>query len=80
MEHQTDPVTSWLTHLFFAHKRLVALLKQFLETILVNCTYKTNRFWLPLFVIVGVTSLNITFYATFAFLAQEKELDYSWAL
>ncbi len=69
-----------LTYLFFAQKRLLALLEQFLETILANYTYKTNQFCFLFFVMIGVTSLNMTFYVAFAFLPYEEEGDYVWAL
>ena len=45
-----------------------------------DCTYKTNRFHLPLLDIVGSTGLNTTFYAGYVFLAEESEQDYYWAL
>lgn len=45
-----------------------------------DCTYKTNKYKLPLLVIVGHTSLGITFYVGFAFLAKEKKADCLWVL
>lgn len=45
-----------------------------------DCTYKTNRYKLPLLVITGVTALNISFYIAFAFLLNETTKDYVWVL
>src|SRR3954452_19142819 len=45
-----------------------------------DCTYKTNRFHMPLLDILGSTGLNRTFFAAFIFLSSEKEEDYSYAL
>ena len=42
-----------------------------------DCTYKTNRFKLPLMVISGQTALHTTFYVAFAFIAKEKMEDYT---
>ena len=45
-----------------------------------NCTYKTNRYRMPLFVITGQTGLNTTFYVAFAFMTSEHTEDYQWVL
>lgn len=41
-----------------------------------DCTYKTNRYRIPLFVITDQTGLNITFYVAFAFVISEQVDDY----
>lgn len=74
------PSTNQVRHLFFAHARSVSFVKDFLEVPLLDCTYKMNRFKMPLLVMVGISYLNTTFYLGFAFLAEEKEEDYKWAL
>ncbi|XP_058189257.1 uncharacterized protein LOC131306846 [Rhododendron vialii] len=45
-----------------------------------DCTYKTNRYRFPLLHIVGVTSIERTFSAAFAFIDREKEENYTWVL
>ena len=45
-----------------------------------GCTYKTNRFGLPLLNIVGITSTYSTFNAGFVFLREETTEWYTWAL
>ncbi|KAK9104797.1 hypothetical protein Scep_021641 [Stephania cephalantha] len=66
--------------LFFTHLTSLQLLRYFPHMLIVDCTYKTNRFKYPLLEIVGVTSTSMTFIAVHAFLAKEKMSDYEWAL
>ena len=55
-------------------------LECFPEVLIIDCTYKTNRYKLPLLDIVGQTNINLTFYAGFGLLAAEDEVHYSWAI
>jgi hypothetical protein len=48
--------------------------------LVMDCTYRTKRFKMPLLNVVSVTSCNTTFFSCFAFLSQETEINYSWAL
>ncbi|XP_038688751.1 uncharacterized protein LOC119987917 [Tripterygium wilfordii] len=72
--------TNQLEELFFAHPGSLELLRAFPHVLLMDATYKTNRFKMPLFEIVGVTSTNMTFCIGFVFLQSEKEDNYTWAL
>ena len=45
-----------------------------------DCTYKTNKFRLPLLVIQGVTPTHSSFIVGFAFILKETEEDYTWAM
>ena len=47
---------------------------------LIDCTYKTNKFNIPLMNVVGITATYATFNAGFAFLHAENEERYTWAL
>nr|CAG8652006.1 14323_t:CDS:1 [Entrophospora candida] len=69
-----------ITHLFFAHRISIALTRTYPVVLLLDCTYKTNRYRMPLLNVVGMTSFNTTFFSCFAFLKDEKEADYEWAL
>ncbi|XP_021840674.2 protein FAR1-RELATED SEQUENCE 5-like [Spinacia oleracea] len=69
-----------LTHVFFAHPRSIMLAKTYSSVFVMDCTYKTNKYGMPLLDIIGMTSLNKSFYAAFVFLQNEKEEDYVWAL
>jgi MULE transposase domain len=46
---------------------------------LMDCTYKTNRFGMPLLDIVGITATNTTFYVGFAFPSDEKQPSYQFS-
>ncbi|KAK0368430.1 mutator-like element, partial [Colletotrichum limetticola] len=47
---------------------------------LLDCTYKTNKYGMPLLDIVGVDACQRSFCIAFAFLSGETEDDYTWAL
>ncbi|XP_022841839.1 protein FAR-RED ELONGATED HYPOCOTYL 3-like [Olea europaea var. sylvestris] len=66
--------------LFWAHPYSVDLLQAFPRVIIMDCTYKINRYRLPLLEIVGVTSIDLTFSIAFAYLGKECEENYAWAL
>ena len=69
-----------VTHLFFSRKSCHETLKENWEVLIMDCTYKTNRYRLPLLIIYGVNALGGCFYVAFCFLAAEQEEDYLWAL
>ena len=78
--HRSCADTETVTDLFFAHPTSLNLLHAFPKVLLMDCTYKTNRYRLPLLEIVGVTSTDMTFSVAFAYLQYEKEDNYTWAL
>ncbi|XP_028075130.1 protein FAR1-RELATED SEQUENCE 3-like [Camellia sinensis] len=69
-----------VTDLFWAHPVSLELLRAFPHVLIMDCTYKTNRYRLPLLEIVGVTSTDLTFSVAFAYLGHEREDNYTWAL
>ncbi|KAJ7964071.1 Protein FAR1-RELATED SEQUENCE 5 [Quillaja saponaria] len=69
-----------LTHLFFTYPISIALTKSYSTVFVMDCTYKTNKYKMPLLDIIGVSSFNSCFYSCFAFLQKEGEKDYIWAL
>ena len=50
------------------------------DVLLMDCTYRTNRYKLPLLHIIGCTNLQTFFSAGFCFLRNETEQDYRWAV
>lgn len=64
----------------FAHPKSLAYLQTYPELLLLDCTYKTNRFGMPLLDIIGIDGCNRSFCIAFAFLRGENEEDYVWAL
>ena len=66
--------------LFFAGRLSERISKISWDVILLDCTYKTNHYRMPLCVISGVTGLNTSFYIGFAFVSFETYTDYRWVL
>ncbi|XP_040374379.1 uncharacterized protein LOC121052734 [Rosa chinensis] len=56
------------------------ILRTFPHVLIMDCTYKTNRYCFPLFEIVGVTSTEKTFNVAFVYMSREVEDNYTWAL
>ena len=79
MRHTVD-AHGRVTKLFFAKTSAQRILKRNHEVLLMDCTYKTNTYRMPLCIINGVTALNTTFYIGFAFLSHEMLEDYLWVL
>nr|XP_043637923.1 protein FAR1-RELATED SEQUENCE 5-like [Erigeron canadensis] len=69
-----------ITSLFIVHPLSIKLAKLFSYAFVMDCTYKTNRFNMPLLDIVGISCFNTSFYSGFAFLESEDEESYTWAL
>ncbi|MBW0556277.1 hypothetical protein O181_095992 [Austropuccinia psidii MF-1] len=69
-----------ITSLFFTHPLAIKLLHGFPHLILMDCTYKTNKYKIPLFHITGFSSTNKTFSEAFCLIKNETELSYTWAL
>ncbi|XP_026428377.1 uncharacterized protein LOC113324269 [Papaver somniferum] len=80
VEYKYDPMTKKVTDLFFAHPVSVKLAQCFHEFLLLDCTYKTNKYRLPLFHVVSHTSTGATFTVAVAFMSREKEANYICAL
>ena len=69
-----------VTQLFFAHPGCVEFALKHPYTLLMDCTYKTNRFRMPMLHIIGVTACNTSFTVAVAFIREETEMYYRWAL
>jgi hypothetical protein len=65
---------------FFMHQSLVSMCQTFDTVFLLDYTYKTNKFGMPLLNVVGITSTYVTFNAGFAFLHAKNEEAYAWVL
>jgi MULE transposase domain len=77
-QHQTtqNDGSGALTYLFVSYHKHNKLLGQNPEVLVINSTYKTNRYDMPLVNIVGTTSLNKSFYAASVFMAGETLKDF----
>nr|XP_043616205.1 protein FAR1-RELATED SEQUENCE 5-like [Erigeron canadensis] len=69
-----------ITRLFIAHPLSIKLAKHFSSTFVMDCTYKTNKYNMPLLDIIGISCFSTTFYSGFVFLEKEDEENYVWAL
>ncbi|GJT79364.1 PKS-NRPS hybrid synthetase [Tanacetum coccineum] len=69
-----------ITYLFIAHPLSIKLAKVFSSIFVMDCTYKTNGFNMPLLDIIRVSCFNTSFYSGFAFLQKEDKDSYVWAL
>ena len=54
--------------------------RAFPHVMLMDATYKTNRYETPLLEIVGVTPTNQTFCVAFVYMHKETESNYTWAI
>jgi len=63
--------TNVVQDLFWTHPDSVKLLNVFNIVLMMESTYKTNRYRMPLFEVVGVTSMRLTFNAAFMLLTSE---------
>ena len=77
--HQLDGYEQ-ITQLFFAFEPSLDLLKMNSDVLFIDCTYKTNKYNMPLCIFNGVSACNKSFYIGFAFLQHEDKDSYHWAL
>ncbi|XP_058780723.1 protein FAR1-RELATED SEQUENCE 5-like [Vicia villosa] len=73
-----DRVT--VRNIFWTHPNLMKLFNTFSTVLILDSTYDTNKYRLPLFEMIGVTSTKKTYSVGFAFLECEKEDNFTWAL
>ncbi len=76
--YKTDSI-GHITRLFFAAHTSLSLFSRYPEVILLDCTYNTNRFHMPLLTLIGISGVDKSFYVAFASLKSDKEEDFSWA-
>jgi hypothetical protein len=71
---------SHITHLFIIKQTTKLLLKTNHEVLIMNCTYKTNRYNMSLMIISEQIALHTNFYVVFDFMTHEETSDYFWML
>jgi len=69
-----------VTAVFCTHKSALEILRDSHYVLVIDATYKTNRYNMPMVDIVGVTPLNKTFFVGFGFIQSEKEPFYRFIL
>lgn len=71
---------STLGDVVFSHPASKAMLSAYPQVIMLDCTYSTNSYGMPLLEVVGATSTNKTFTVCYAFLESESTENYTWVL
>ncbi|GMF58874.1 unnamed protein product [Phytophthora fragariaefolia] len=79
VSHQVD-AHNRISHLFFAAQESINIYKNNPDVLLLDCTYKTNKFKMPLLDIVGVSGMNMTIHVAQSYLKGEDKDDYLFAL
>ncbi|XP_024632656.2 uncharacterized protein [Medicago truncatula] len=69
-----------LMDILWAHPYSITLVNKFHLVLIMDSTYKTCKYHLPLLEIVGVTLTGITFSVAFAYLQSERGNNFVWAL
>ncbi|TYH66346.1 hypothetical protein ES332_D06G116500v1 [Gossypium tomentosum] len=80
IQFSVNNISNELENLFFIHPRSLNIWRVFSHVLIVDATYKMNKYDLSFVQIVGVTSTNKTFSVAFAFIINEKVENYNWAL
>ncbi|GAA0175964.1 hypothetical protein LIER_42004 [Lithospermum erythrorhizon] len=79
-ELRIEVVTNVVSDVLFVHPDSLKLLHAFPYILIMDSTYNTNRYKVPLFEIFGITSTGNSFVAAYAFLSSEQEKIYTWVL
>jgi hypothetical protein len=69
-----------LEKLLIIHPKSIELLRRYPDVVLVDCTYKTNQYNLPLVNITAASGMNTSIQAGLAFIRSEAEASLSWVL
>ena len=67
-------------HLFWQPQHSVEFIRRCNKVFVIDCTYKTNAYGLPLLHVVGFTSRNHIFTAVVGFMDGEVFIDYVWMI
>ena len=76
----TNPETNEITDILWVHPKSLELYINFPTVLIIDATYKTNEYRIPLLEVVGITSTLRTYSLMFAYLANEKSDRLIWAL
>ena len=77
--HKEDN-SNYLKYLFFAYLESFKYLQKNPNILLLNCTYKTNKFKMPFLYTVGVNNSRQNFKLTYYFLPGKIEDDYNFVI
>ena len=71
-----DDGSDVLSDIFWAHPESIKLLNLFPIVLVMDCTYKTNKYRQPLLQIIGITSTDLTLAVGFSYMESEKTDNY----
>jgi hypothetical protein len=69
-----------VTALFCTHRTCLEILRMNPYILIMDCTYKTNKYKMPLLDIVGITATSATFFVGFGFIQNEQQTSYDFIL
>ena len=79
-EYLTNTDTNEITDILWVHPKSLELSINFSSVLIINATYKTNEYRIPLLEVVGITSTMQTYSLMFAYLSNESAERFIWAL
>ena len=72
--------SNYVKYLFFTYLELIKFLQKNPNILLLNYTYKTNKFKMPFLYIVGVSSTKQNFKLAYYFLPGKTEVNYGFVI
>lgn len=69
-----------VSDIMWAHPTSIKLFRLFPKVLILDSTYKTNKYNLPLLEIIGVTSTELSFSVAFAYIGHELGINFTWVL
>jgi MULE transposase domain len=77
--HRYERHGTQITKLLVAHPNAVSLARIYHHVLMLDCTYNTNRWKLPMLHVVGKDAFGNSFTVCIAFLQNEQISSYKWA-
>ena len=75
-----NDTTNAVEDIFFVHKHSFSMWCAFPHVLMIDATYNTNKYNMPLVQVAGMTSTNQSFAVAHAFISSEKVGNYVWVL
>jgi len=75
-----EEVSNVVQDIFWTHPESVKLVNSLNIVILMDTTYKTNKYRMSLLEVVGITSTSLTFFSYILFTSSRKGNNFLWAL
>ena len=76
----TNPDTNEITYILWVHPKSLELSVNFSYVLIIDATYKTNEYRIPLLEVVGIISTMWTYSLMFAYLSNERTEQLTWVL